>query len=238
MTASDTRRIVRVDPSRHLLMFDPHVFDKTRVDVIGCGAVGSKLAMEIAKLGVRNLHLWDDDRIEAHNIANQLYTIPDIGRKKVDALAEHILVATGLKASVHAERVQDQVVLGRVVFLAVDTMVARKEIFRSSLHLKFTTDLVVETRMGVEELRVYGFNPRDRANVAAWEATLSDDATTVESACRTRTTIGATAGLTACFAVHRFLQWYRREVVRDAKYTAALPLEQAVMLRPLTVFIN
>lgn len=224
-------KLTTVDPSRHRQMFDPAVFAQKRVDVVGCGAVGSKLAMELAKLGVRNLHLWDDDIVELHNIANQLFGLPDIGKQKVKALAEHIRIATGTKPVVHPVRVTGPVEFGKVVFLAVDTMAARKEIFARSLRLKFTTDLVVEVRMGAEELRVYGFNPRTREQIDAWEKTLVDDTKTVESACRVRTTVGATAGIAACLAVHRFLQWYRSDIAQEKDVPAQL--EQVMMLRPL-----
>ncbi|MBI3572019.1 ThiF family adenylyltransferase [Candidatus Kaiserbacteria bacterium] len=231
MSTSTARK--RVNPIRHILLFDPERFDNSRVDVIGCGAVGSRIAMEMAKLGVRNLHLWDGDCVESHNIANQLFTLTDIGRPKVEALAEAILAATGLESTAHHQRIESPVTLGSVVFLAVDTMAARRAIFKDCLHLKFTTQVVIDVRMGVEELRVYGFNPRSRAEVLAWEATLTNDAQTVESACGARTTVGATAGITACIAVHRFLQYYRRDVVRDPAFLQPPHFEQVMMLRPL-----
>src|SRR3989344_1112514 len=208
----------RVDPARHLLIFNPERFDNARVDVIGCGAVGSRIAMELGKLGISNLHLWDGDVVAGHNVANQLYALADIGRRKVEALAEAISAATGLSPTVHCEHIEQSQILGDAVFLAVDTMAARKAIFKDCLHLKFTTKVVIEVRMGVEEVRVYGFNPRFRAEVLAWQETLVDDEMTVESACGARTTVGATAGITACLAVHRFLQWYRRDIVRDPAY--------------------
>jgi molybdopterin/thiamine biosynthesis adenylyltransferase len=225
----------RLSTIRHASVFDPARFDKTRVDVIGCGSVGSRIAMEVARLGVRTLHLWDFDTIEAHNIANQTFELRDVGRPKVDALADHIANATGLSAVTHNERVEGPVQLGKVVFLAVDSMAARKQIFKESLRLKITTDVVIETRMGVEELRVYGFNPRSRAEVEFWEASLYDDAPAVGNACRAQTTVGATAGMTACLAVTRFLQWYRRDFVRDPECSLIPALEQMVMLNPLTV---
>lgn len=224
---------VVVDPTRHLLVFDPFVFDNTRVDVVGCGAVGTRIAMELAKLGVRNLHIWDNDIIESHNIANQLFDLSDIGRQKAEALAERILASTGITPVVHLEKIERPVELGKVVFLAVDTMAARSSIYSQSLRLRLGVDQVIETRMGTEELRVYGFNPRSRDETALWESSLSDDADTVESVCGARTTVGATAGMTACLAVQRFLQWYRYEVVRDPQYSVAPHVEQVMMLRPL-----
>ncbi len=223
---------VFLDVTRHLLVFDPNVFADTRVDVVGCGAVGSKMAMELAKLGVRNLHVWDSDRVERHNIANQLYGLNDIGAYKVDALAARVLADTGLTITVHRQNVEGPVALGRIVLIAVDSMTARRTIFASSLHLKFTTELVVETRMGVEELRVYGFNPNRRESVQQWNDSLYDDTNTVENACQARTTVGATAGITACLAVHRFLQWYRREFAGDTAGDEP-HFEQVMMLRPL-----
>ena len=233
--ADDARSL---DPRRHLLIFDPHHFGVRRVDVIGCGAVGSRIAMEVAKLGVQNLHLWDFDTIESHNIANQLFHLGDIGKPKADTLAIHIEVATGLKPVVHRERVANRQAFGEVVFLAVDTMADRKSIFEQSLRLNFATQLVVEVRMGAEELRVYGFSPRARRDCQIWTESLSDDEATVESACGAQTTVGATAGITACLAVHRFLQWYRQDVVRDPTHTAELPIEQVMMLRPLITIAN
>ena len=60
-----------IDPTRHVLQFDPHVFYNRRVDVIGCGAVGGKIADMLGRYGVRNLHLHDGDIVEGHNVANQ-----------------------------------------------------------------------------------------------------------------------------------------------------------------------
>ena len=40
-----------------MMVFEPSEFGDRRVDIIGVGAVGSKIALEVAKLGVRNIHL-------------------------------------------------------------------------------------------------------------------------------------------------------------------------------------
>ncbi len=170
--------------------------------------------------------------------SSTLFDICDIGQPKVDTIASHITRATGLESVVHGERVESRQSFGDVVFLAVDTMSDRKAIFEQSLRHSFTTQLVVEVRMGAEELRVYGFNPRTRHDCQLWTESLTDDAETVESACGAQTTVGATAGITACLAVHRFLQWYKQDVVRDPSHTAGLPIEQVMMLRPLIAFTN
>lgn len=217
------------DISRHLLHFNPEHFTD-RIDVIGAGAVGSKIVMELAKLGLENIHVWDGDVVEAHNLPNQLFYLQDVGKPKVQAVAEHVLAATGLTITTHNEFIEGSVALGKVVFLAVDTMEHRRKIFENCLKNKFTTDLVVELRMGVEELRVYGFNPNSRTEIIDWTDTLVDDTETVESACSAKTTVGATASLTSAMAVTRFMQWFNWE---SSKEGAAPSFEQVVMLRPL-----
>ncbi len=230
---------MQVNPIRHIMRFDPLRFGQTRVDVVGCGSVGARIAEELGKLGVRNLHLWDFDTVSEENIANQPFDLADISRDerevlKLDAIAARIERGSGLVPTLHKVRIDTPVSFGKVVFLALDTMAARKQIFEQSLRLKLTTDLVIETRMGVEEFRIYGFNPRPRREVVAWESTLYSDENTVENACRAKETVGATAMMTAGLAVTRFLQWYQWDFVRAPKHQAPY-FEQIVMLRPLTV---
>ncbi len=223
-----------LDTSRHELYFNPQEFTG-RIDVVGVGAVGSKVAMELAKLGIKDLCLWDGDEVEGHNISNQLFYMNDIGKSKVEATKEHILLATGNEVQTRNEYITEQSELGEVVFLCVDTMEARKNIFNTCIKNNFLTKLVVEVRMGVEELRVYGFNPSTRSRIVDWENTLVDDEATVESACGAKTTVGATASMTSAFAVSRFMQWFNWE---KNPVGPSPSFEQIVMLRPLLTISN
>jgi len=51
-------------------------FNQKRVDIIGAGATGSHVVMLLAILGFTNIHVWDFDRVEAHNLANQSFMKP------------------------------------------------------------------------------------------------------------------------------------------------------------------
>ena len=63
---------------------------RDRIHIIGCGAIGSTVGELLAKAGFTKITLWDFDHVESHNIANQMYTELDIGKAKVDALAERM----------------------------------------------------------------------------------------------------------------------------------------------------
>ena len=57
-------------------------FDATKYDypyhVIGCGAIGSHVCEELARLGISNVHLYDFDTVSSHNITNQMFKTNDI----------------------------------------------------------------------------------------------------------------------------------------------------------------
>ena len=73
-----------IDTRRHIDVFSPDLFGKRRIDVIGAGATGSRVVLALAKLGLDNIHVWDFDHVEAHNIANQVFGLADIGKLKID----------------------------------------------------------------------------------------------------------------------------------------------------------
>ena len=59
--------------------------------MLGCGAIGSSAATQLARTGASKFCLYDMDKVEEHNIGVSQYNLDDIGRNKVDALQEHIL---------------------------------------------------------------------------------------------------------------------------------------------------
>lgn len=196
---------------RHERVFSATNFGARRIDVIGAGATGSRIALSLAKLGVSNLHVWDFDEVESHNIANQIFRLKDIGSKKVDALAEIVEESTGLKIHIHDEKVDGTQKLGEVVFVLTDTMASRKEIFEKGLRLKPWTKIFIETRMGVSDGRIYSINPLKPSEYKAYEGTLYADEVAEVSACGSKTSVGPTAEAISAAAVWQFILWWKRE---------------------------
>jgi molybdopterin/thiamine biosynthesis adenylyltransferase len=192
-------------------VFSPHAFGARRVDVIGAGATGSRIALSLAKLGVENIHVWDDDKVEEHNVPNQAFGLEHIGSSKVDALVAIIKAATGTEIHTHNERVDGKQTLGEVVFLVTDTMSSRKEIWEKGLRFKLKTQILVETRMGADNGRVYTVNPNKPGHIKAWEATLYDDAEAEVSACGASVSVGPTAETIAGLAVWQLIRWFSIE---------------------------
>ena len=60
------------------------------VAVVGTGSIGSAAARELAQYGVGTLSLVDPDRLVSHNLVRHTLEPRDVGRHKVDALAEQL----------------------------------------------------------------------------------------------------------------------------------------------------
>lgn len=58
--------------------------------VFGCGAIGSKITMHLARSGQANLTLIDPDHVSPHNLVRHSLFADDIGENKADALSEKI----------------------------------------------------------------------------------------------------------------------------------------------------
>lgn len=224
-----------IDITRHVDVFSRDAFGGKRIDVIGAGASGSRIVLSLAKLGLENIHVWDFDQVEAHNIANQAFSQADIGRPKVEALRDIVEKATGLKIHIHNEKVDGSQELGDVVFLLTDTMASRKEIWNKGIRYKVRTKLMIETRMGSDQGRVYTVNPMKPLQVKGWEATLYGDDVAEVSACGTAISVGPTAEFLSGLAVWQLIRW--QAIEQGAKVDDKLDNEILFGLRPV-YFMN
>lgn len=64
---------------------DSELFGQYAVSILGCGGLGSNIALMLARAGVGKLYLYDFDRIEYSNLNRQNYTFNEIGQLKVEA---------------------------------------------------------------------------------------------------------------------------------------------------------
>ena len=65
--------------------------NKARVCIVGCGTIGSKSALLLAKFNPQAITLIDNDNVEEENIDTQSYTQNQVSLPKVDALKQEIL---------------------------------------------------------------------------------------------------------------------------------------------------
>lgn len=68
-----------------------NLLKNAKVGIAGAGGIGSNLALNLARVGVGNLHIVDFDIIELVNLNRQNFYLNDVGKLKVEALKKYIL---------------------------------------------------------------------------------------------------------------------------------------------------
>jgi len=160
------------------------------VSLIGLGSVGSYTALGLGKLGVCGLQAWDADVVSPENVSCQLYGDDHIGMLKANAMLQLMEQLGGHTPNAVCQRYEDQP-LTEVVISAVDSMVARKQIWQS-VRQKSEVKLYIDSRMALQTLVVYCVRPAIREDRVAYSLTLVPDAETLQEPCTNRS-IGFTA---------------------------------------------
>jgi molybdopterin/thiamine biosynthesis adenylyltransferase len=78
------------------------------VSIVGCGSFGSALADMLVRAGVDRLVLTDPEVLSIENVGRHVLTARDVGRMKVDALAERLRdINPELNVEARQQRFQD-----------------------------------------------------------------------------------------------------------------------------------
>lgn len=103
---------------------------KQKVIIAGMGGIGSNLAFQVARMNPEAMFLYDNDTVETVNMSGQLFSRNDIGRTKVDAVAEKISSFTTTQ-HVYAlnERYTPVSERGDIMMCGFDNMAARRVFF-------------------------------------------------------------------------------------------------------------
>lgn len=146
------------------------------VAVIGLGNIGSHTALALARLGARRIALYDPDSVEEHNLSSQAYSLIDIGKPKVSAIAEGILgIDGGIETMGEFNTFEGRCVqgdpIGDVLVVAVDTLEARRSIADAMLELPADNRprLIIDGRVGGSQVEVHCYQTPEgwRADIPA-----------------------------------------------------------------------
>lgn len=123
-----------MNKSKLLEFFNADELVKKPVHLIGCGAIGSHVAETLSKMGITNVHLYDFDIVESKNVTNQNFNSDDIGRSKIDSVANKMLANNSeMKITFHAKGIEKPYIISEGhVFLMVDNIDLRREIVKAN----------------------------------------------------------------------------------------------------------
>lgn len=95
--------------SRNTPILESDILRTKRVLCLGLGSGGSAVVNGLARAGVGGFILWDNDRLEAHNIGRHACTLRDIGRLKVNAVRDLVMdINPGASVETAAEDINRQ----------------------------------------------------------------------------------------------------------------------------------
>lgn len=133
----------------------------TTISLVGCGAIGSTVAEQLARMGFSNIHLYDFDTVDPHNITNQTFTISDIGSTKVLCCAQHMKeINPDINIVTHEAGLQAPYITNGIIILAVDNIDLRRTIVEAN---KYNPNVVafMDFRMRLTDAQMYMADAKD-----------------------------------------------------------------------------
>lgn len=188
-----------------------------KATVIGVGAIGRQVALQLAAMGIPRLQLIDPDVVEISNLASQGYLENDLGRYKVNATADicqninHHLEVYEIK-----ERFRRSMKIGDVVFCCVDKIDTRRLVWEA---VKNKVGFFCDGRMSAETVRI--LTACDYESRKHYPATLFSAGEAHIGPCTAKTTIYC-ANIAAGLMVAQF-----------TKHLRQLPIEPDIQLNLL-----
>lgn len=172
--------------------------------VIGLGAIGRQVALQLAAIGCRKVQLFDFDQVDHTNRTTQGYAFREVGIAKVWAARTQMLaIEPDMRVEVVEDRYRAKYHVGDAVFCCVDSISARAAIWRSAEpRCRFWAD----GRMLGETIRVLAV--ADASGRTRYPATLFAQSEAQQGRCTSRSTIYA-AEIAAGLMLHQLARWLR-----------------------------
>lgn len=156
--------------------------------IVGTGAIGRQLAIQLTCMGVKNLTLVDFDKVCDVNLAVQGWKESDIGLDKVDALGRECkAINKDIKVvSINRPYKSDYAYKKDTVFVCVDTITVRKQIFESLAGSKHT---IIDGRMSAETCRILTARLDNEKELALYEKSIFKQEEAYPARCTSKATI-------------------------------------------------
>ena len=176
-----------------------------KATVVGVGAIGRQVALQLAAMGIPWLQLVDFDIVEESNLASQGYLEEDLGRMKVEATTD-LCSKINRNLEIHAvvDRFKRSMEVGNAVFVCVDQIDTRRLIWEA---VKNKVRFFADGRMAAEALRI--LVSCDAASHTHYPTTLFAAREAYQGACTAKSTIYC-ANIAAGLMLVQFTRWLRR----------------------------
>jgi len=176
-----------------------------KATIIGVGAVGRQVALQITAMGIPWLQIVDFDTVDVSNLASQGYLEADFEKSKVEATAV-LCKQINSNVEIHFDKqpFRRSMEIGNVVFCAVDRIYTRRLIWDA---VKDKVSFFADGRMNVEVLRI--LSACDPESREYYPTTLFNSDEAFEGPCTAKTTIYC-ANIAAGLMISQFTKYLRQ----------------------------
>lgn len=208
-----------MDLSKSYDFFKPDMLTH-RIHIIGCGAIGSTVAENLVRFGITKISLYDFDIVEPKNIANQMFRRVDIGKTKVEALANilyDINPEIGEDLKLIPEGYTGQRLSG-YVFLCVDSIDLRREIATANKANSYIKGMF-DFRMGLTDAQHYAADWNNKDMIESFIKSMAfsqeeADKSVPVSACNIMLSVCPTVRMIVACGVSNFINFVKDKVIR------------------------
>lgn len=189
-------------------------FRDNEITIVGCGAIGSFVAVSLAKMGLTKFALVDFDTVEEHNLPNQFFEQSDVGKHKVTITSINMInFNNNVEINVVIPRFDKNTKIHTpIVISCVDKMNVRKMIFEASI--KANSQLFIDTRMAGLQGQVYTVDLTDKKEIENYKKSLFKDKEAVQTRCTERSIIFTVLGI-ASLVCNQIVKAFNKEKLRN-----------------------
>lgn len=205
-----------MDLNKSREFFDPSKIKK-QCHIIGCGAIGSTVAELLARQGVTKFTLWDFDKVEAHNIVNQMFIEENIGKPKTECLSK-IMIDINPNIEIKIKEKYTNENLNGYVFMCVDNIKTRKLIVENNMQ-NMNIDIINDFRMTLLEGQYYAANwsnKKERINLLKSMDFTDEEAKANNpvSACGFELSVAPTVRIISAYGVANFTNFINKQPLK------------------------
>jgi len=176
----------------------------TPVTVVGVGAGGRQIVVQLATMGCPNIKIIDFDKVEEHNLGSQGFLEKDLGSFKVDAVKKFVeQINPEIKIENICSKFKNEHFSHGALFCCVDSISTREKIYNQT---KDRFDIMIDGRMSAEFMRILCiFNDESKKY---YESQLFPQSEAYVGSCTAKTTFYC-ANILAGIKVAQFAKWLR-----------------------------
>lgn len=189
-----------------------------KVHIIGCGSVGSTVAENLARFGVTDMVLYDFDIVEPRNIVNQMFTQDEIGKAKIEAVADMVkAINPECNVKLVPEGWQGQRLAG-YVFLCCDGIELRRQIVEANKDNNYIKGMF-DFRTRLTDAQHYAADWSDRKMIENFLNSMNfsheeaQEATPM-SACRVSLSVATTIRMIVACGVSNFVNFVKGNPIK------------------------